>query len=291
MAGAVLAILIAVDAAWWLRDRFFNPNLRVTFLAVGEGDAAVVRFPGSKVMLIDAGESYGGYDNGERVVAPYLWSQKVLHVDYLVLSHPDSDHFGGFGYIASNFTPIEFWAPDIASKDQSYATTLIAMMEAHVGLVTIPPAERSMNIGGVDVQTVAEDQPVITTKHNNGSALVRLEYGKVGFLFTGDIEAAAEEQLVEQGIDLKATVLKVPHHGSKTSSSQAFIEAVHPEVAVISDGYRNHFHFPAPLVLQRYDIAGVRVFRTDLDGAVMTSSTPDHLEVRAFRGGHLFIEP
>jgi len=291
MAGAVLAILIAVDAAWWLRDRFFNPNLRVTFLAVGEGDAAIVRFPGSKVMLIDAGESYGGYDNGERVVAPYLWSQKVLHVDYLVLSHPDSDHFGGFGYIALNFGPEQFWAPSIASSDHSYAATLIAMMEAHVRFVTVPTAEKSTNIGGVQVLTVADNEPSTTTKHNNGSVLLRLGFGKVGFLFTGDIEAAAEEQFVQQGVNLKATVLKVPHHGSKTSSTETFIDAVHPAVAVISDGYQNRFHFPAPKVLERYDAAGVRVFRTDLDGAVMTSSTPDHLEVRAFRGGHLFIEP
>ena len=287
----LLVVLIAVDAAWWLRDRYFNPDLRVTFLSVGEGDAAVVRFPGSKVMLIDAGESYGGYDNGERVVAPYLWSRKILHVDYLVLSHPDADHFGGFGYIAANFSPREFWAPSIASKDQSYATTLIALMEAHVSFITILPVEHSTNIGGVEVRTVADNQPVAIARHNNASALLRLGFGKVGFLFTGDIEAAAEEQFVQQGIDLKATVLKVPHHGSKTSSSASFIAAVHPAVAVISDGYQNHFHFPALQVLERYNAAGVKVLRTDLDGAVMTRVTPDKVNVQSFRGDRLTVSP
>ena len=104
-----LAGVLVVDAGYWTYDRFFNPDLRVTFLSVGEGDGAVVRFPGSRVMLIDGGGSYGGFDAGERIVAPYLWSQKIMHVDYIALSHPDLDHFGGLDFIAMNFAPRAFW--------------------------------------------------------------------------------------------------------------------------------------------------------------------------------------
>jgi competence protein ComEC len=118
--ASILMIALGVDAGWWIRDRFFCPDLRVTFLAVGEGDEAVVRFPGSKVMVIDAGGAYPGYDLGERLVAPYLWSRKIMSVDYLALSHPDLDHFGGFDYLASNSHPGEFWNSPEASDDRSY---------------------------------------------------------------------------------------------------------------------------------------------------------------------------
>ena len=291
LAASLLVFLIGIDTAWWIRDRYFNPDLRVTFLAVGEGDAAVVRFPGSKVMLIDAGESYGGYDNGERVVAPYLWSQKVLHVDYLLLSHPDADHFGGFTYIASNFTPTEFWASSIPSADVSYAQMLIAMAQSNVRLVMVDSDPRRVKIVDVDVRTIVAIAPTGIAKHNNSSVLLRLAFGKASYLFTGDIEAAAETRLIEQGADLNATILKVPHHGSKTSSSEPFIDAVHPAVAVISDGYQNHFHFPAPQVLDRYHAAGVEVLRTDLDGAVITTATPDQIEVRSYRGERSSLVP
>ena len=108
-------MLLTIDAGCWTYDRFFNPDLRVTFLSVGEGDGAVVRFPGSRVMVIDAGGSYGGFDAGERIVAPYLWSQKIMHVDYIALSHPDLDHFGGLDFIAMNFAPRAFWTTGVLS--------------------------------------------------------------------------------------------------------------------------------------------------------------------------------
>ena len=116
----VLAVVLTVDVASWTYDRFFNPDLRVTFLSVGEGDGAVVRFPGSRVMLIDGGGSYGGFDAGERIVAPYLWSQKIMRVDYIALSHPDLDHFGGLDFIAMNFAPRAFWTTGVLSADASY---------------------------------------------------------------------------------------------------------------------------------------------------------------------------
>src|SRR5208282_4869684 len=200
VAASALALAIAVDAGWWLHSRFLDSHLRVTFLSVGEGDAAVVRFPGHRVMLIDAGGAYGGYDYGERAIAPYLWSQKIMHVDYLVLSHPDADHFGGFAYIAENFSPDEFWAPSIPSSDESYAATLIAMAQAHVQLRTLDPPGIELTIANVMIHTLAANPPSLAT-HNNGSAVLRLGFGKAAYLFTGDIEAPAENLLISEGVD------------------------------------------------------------------------------------------
>ncbi len=283
VSASAVALLLAIDAGWWCYERFLDPDLRVTFLSVGEGDAAVIHFPGRRVMLIDAGGAYRGYDNGERVIAPYLWSQKILQVDYLVLSHPDADHFGGFAYVASNFSPAEFWTPSIPSPDKSYAAMLIALMQAQVRLRTIDRSGPASTIAGVNIDAFVENAPR-KSPHNNGSMVLRLSFGKIAYLFSGDIEASTENALIAQGSNLRANVLKVPHHGSPTSSTPEFIEAVSPELAVISDGYQNRFHFPAPEIVRRYQDASIELFRTDLDGAVMTAATDERIRIRSFNG-------
>ncbi len=266
--GAALGLALIVDAGYWTYDRFLNPDLRITFLSVGEGDGAVVRFPGSRVMVIDAGTSYGGFDAGERIVAPYLWSQKILQIDYITLSHPDLDHFGGLDFIATNFAPQAFWRNGAESSDISYRRFIDDIARTKVPMVKVGRVAPIAEIGGVAIASLNGDVgPEVS--HNNSSMVLRLGFGDASILFTGDIEAAGERALLATRSDLRSTVLKVPHHGSATSSTAAFIAGVRPEVAVISDGYLNHFHFPSPLVLSRYRDAGVKVIRTDTDGAVM----------------------
>jgi competence protein ComEC len=283
---AAIAIALVADAGWWIHDRYFNPDLRVTFLSVGEGDSAVVRFPGGCVMLIDGGGTYPGYDYGERVVAPYLWSRKIMHVDYVALSHPDLDHFGGLTFIAENFSPREFWTISAPSTDRSYATMLQAMAQAKVRPRAINSSDPPIAIGGVMLRAL--NPPVRpgldAVARNNASMVLRLDFGVESFLFTGDIEAPAERAMVAAGEDLAATVLKVPHHGSATSSSARFVAAVDPRMAVISAGYRNRFHFPSPIVLARYRGEEALVMRTDLDGAVMADASRERMRIRAYRG-------
>src|SRR5208283_5404176 len=260
---------------------------------VGEGDGAVVRFPGSRVMVIDAGGSYGGFDAGERIVAPYLWSQKIMRVDYLALSHPDLDHFGGLDFIAMNFAPRAFWTTGVVSSDVSYARFIDDLSLA--GIPTVQVRERApvALIGGVAIVSL-NGKPDLARTHNNSSMVLRLIFGKVSILFTGDIESAGERALLTAGGDLRATILKVPHHGSATSSTALFISAVHPAAAVISDGYLNNFHFPSPAVVERYLASGSTLMRTDLDGAVIVNATPTRMTVQTFRnrrGGPIRIVP
>ena len=280
--AAALVLALIVDAASWTYDRFLNPDLRVTFLSVGEGDGAVVRFPGSRVMVIDAGGSYGGFDAGERIVAPYLWSQKIMHVDYIVLSHPDLDHFGGLGFIAMNFGPQAFWTNGVESADLSYGRFLEDIAQSKVPVVKVGRTAPIAEIGGVAISSLNGEEGA-EASHNNSSMVLRFSFGDASILFTGDIESAGERALIATRPDLHSTVLKVPHHGSATSSTPAFIAAVRPEAAVISDGYLNHFHFPSPVVLGRYRDAGVRVLRTDNDGAVMVDATRRGITIRAQR--------
>ena len=277
-----LAAVMTIDASYWTYDRFFDPDLRVTFLSVGEGDGAVVRFPGSHVMLIDGGGSYGGFDAGERIVAPYLWSQKIMRVDYIALSHPDLDHFGGLDFIAMNFAPRAFWTTGVSSLDVSYSRFVDDLEHARIPMVVVGNTAPVSSIGGVAISSL-NGAAAVARSHNNSSMVLRFSFGSTSILFTGDIESAGERALIKNRGELHATVLKVPHHGSASSSTTAFIAAVHPEAAVISDGYLNNFHFPAPAVVERYIEAGAILMRTDLDGAVMVDSVQNQMTVRTFR--------
>jgi len=275
--GAALALAaLAVDGGWWSYDRYLNPSLRVTFLSVGQGDGAVIRFPGSRVMLVDAGGSFSDeFDPGERLVAVYLWSHKIMHVDYLVLSHPELDHFGGFDFVARNFSPSEFWSIGVPSPDLKYEALLEVLAAAEVRLRLMDSHLPSQEIGGVTVDCINPD-PALAATRNDSSMMLMISFGPTRILFTGDVEARGEESALASGRDLRATVLKVPHHGSRTSSTPAFVAAVRPELAVMSLGYRNRYGFPEPAVVERYRQAGALVLRTDQCGAVTIEAGKRH---------------
>jgi competence protein ComEC len=267
--AAILAAVLVLDAGWWTYQRFLNAQLRVTFLSVGEGDAAVVRFPQGRVMLIDGGGAFSGsFDPGERIVAPYLWSHKIMHLDYVALSHPDRDHFGGLLFIVRNFAPAQFWTAGADSQDASYAELLGAVEASGARRQLCDSATRPLIVEGVIVRCIGPLHGTRELTHNNSSMVLRISYGRESLLFAGDVEAKGEHELVASRAELHATILKVPHHGSRTSSSADFIEAVHPQVAVISLGYLNRFDFPAAEVVRRYADKGIEVLRTDEDGAI-----------------------
>src|SRR5579872_7103554 len=279
---ASVALAIVIDAKWWLNDRYHDSDLRVTFLSVGEGDAAVVRFPGARVMVIDGGSAWQDFDLGERVVARYLWSQKIMQVDWIALSHPDQDHFGGLDFVARNFSPDEFWTVAAENHDATYERLLATMYEMKVPIRQVDRATPTKNIDGVRIEAL-NPRAMLTTSRNNASMVLRLDASGASFLFTGDLEAAGEAALLDSSPNLQSTILKVPHHGSRSSSSPAFVEASHPKLAVISLGYRNRFHFPAPEVVDRYRSQGARILRTDEDGAIEVDIGPNGDSMRSYR--------
>jgi competence protein ComEC len=265
----VLALLAVGDATWWYVDRYHRADLRITFLSVGQGDSAVVELPGADVMLIDGGGLGGdGFDVGERVVAPFLWSRKIAHVDYLVLSHPDWDHYGGLAFVAAQFSPREFWWNGTRATPPRLTELLEALMERGVPRVTLRRGDQR-TIGAVEAKVHSPPRQLDGLSDNDQSLVLGLSFGPTHVLFTGDIEMPGEADLVAASDGaLASAVLKVPHHGSHTSSSPPFIYAVAPTLAVVSDGFENRFHFPHPDVLRRYRASHCAVERTDLDGAV-----------------------
>ena len=300
-------IYLGLAALWWRRQRWLRrvavgavigwalialaglarpaERLRVAFLDVGQGDAAIVRFPDDRLMLIDGGPRYGDYDTGRAVVAPYLWNHGDRHVDYLVATHPQADHIGGQTSVLEKFSIGEVWHNGVNKSGVLAARWRSALSANGARQETVRAASEPIRIGGVAIDRLhpsaefVDRHPALTARGENDLALVlRLRYGEHQFLFTGDIEQAAERELVRAAAGrLPATVLKVAHHGSRTSSAPEFLSAVGPREAVVSVGARNPYRHPAPDVVARYDAAGIALLRTDQDGQVLYISDGETL--------------
>jgi len=273
-------ILITLFALPYV-ERGRGHRLRVTFISVGQGDASLIEFPKGSVMLIDGGGFRGGdngFDTGKNIIAPLLRYKKIGHVNYMVLSHAQQDHMGGLGYVADNFPVGKFWwngRGDLRGLGET-------LVRKGIPLIRLGMERKTFLIDGVRVGVL----PLYThseTGLNDSSLALRLTYGARSFLFTGDMEAPAEGFLSTLK-NIRANVLKAPHHGSDTSSTTGFLRAVRPDVVVISVGRWNRFGFPARQSLDHYAAAGARVLRTDRDGAVEVSTDGSDLEVKTFGG-------
>ncbi len=238
-------------------------TLRVVALDVGQGSAVLVEVRGRR-LLYDAGPSYGGdSDAGARVILPYLRSRGIDRVDAIVVSHADSDHSGGlpsllrglpFDWIAGSLPP--------AHPARASGKPFRDCVRGH-----------AWRWGEVDFEVLhpgPEKPRAVRSTTNASSCVLRIRAPAGTVLLTGDLEAAQERALVERfGVDgLRADLLLVPHHGSKTSSSAAFLAAVAPRHAIVQNGYRNRFRHPADRVVARYRAAGIELLRSDRDGAI-----------------------
>ncbi|MEA2627432.1 MAG: competence protein ComEC [Candidatus Binatota bacterium] len=280
-AAAALLLLLAVDVGAWLYERCADPTLRLRFLDVGQGDAIVVELPRGGVLLVDAGGfRMSSFDPGERVVAPYLWSRKVLRLQAIAATHGDWDHQGGLHFVAREFRPRALWTSD-AADEVGRLGRLEHIVRQGGGIVRRAGAGEVLWRRDDTVIECVHPGAASTLSGNDASLVLRLRIGRIGVLLTGDVEEPAERQLLHRGFG-RVAVLKVAHHGSLTSSSAAFVNAAAPSVAVISVGGGNPFGMPRAEVLARYRRRGTRVLRTDVDGAVLVESDGEGVRTRAF---------
>jgi competence protein ComEC len=259
----VICLYLAVPR---LSDKMF----RVTFLDAGQGDTSVVDLPDGKVMLVDG--STGKPDMGRRVVAPYLWSSGKNRIDYIVLSHPHPDHYGGLKYVLNNFDVGEIWISGrlIAGSEDFFNILNDKKVKYKVfqrGDILESDWYRIYVLHPYDEFNAASSRGEHSDQ-NNDSLVLKIETESASVLFTGDIEQESEGNLLYLGKWLKSDILKVPHHGSQTSSTEEFIRAVSPRIAVISVGRNNPFKHPHEKVLRRYHDDDIQLFRTDIHGAV-----------------------
>ncbi|MCA9609093.1 MAG: DNA internalization-related competence protein ComEC/Rec2 [Myxococcales bacterium] len=260
-------------------------RLRVTFLDVGQGDAALVDLPDGRLLAIDAGGAVGaGVDPGERAVVPLMRARRRRRVDVLVLSHPHPDHYGGLPAILDALEVGEIWDSGQARGETPDGP--VAALLANAGVPVREPPElcgRAHRFGAATVR-VRWPCPAFDAGWgpNENSLVLDLTFGARRFLFTGDVEAHAEAALVERlgAVD----VLKVAHHGSRTSSAAPLLEVLSPRVAVVSAGRSNRFGHPHPEVWERLRAASGCALRTDVNGGVIVESDGADLTVRPTRG-------
>jgi competence protein ComEC len=267
---AACALVLVASATWRVCARAWSQTVTATFLDVGQGDACVVELPHGRVMVVDGGGSFDPrFDPGRQVIAPFLWRRGIRRIDLVVLSHPHPDHANGLATLVDEFAVGEVWTNGQETKQPGTVALLAAAARRQVPL----GAPRAIELGGASIEPLwPYDEtgalaPDAARSENDNSLVIRLGWRGRSLLFAGDIEADGESALVARALAV-ADVVKVPHHGSKTSSTAAFVAATHPAVAVISVGERNRWGFPNPGVTARWRGAGARVMRTDRDGGV-----------------------
>ncbi|HEY7041413.1 MAG TPA: DNA internalization-related competence protein ComEC/Rec2 [Methylomirabilota bacterium] len=276
-----LAVVVAATSIWpWLRPT--EGLLRVTFLDVGQGDAALVELPDGPRLLVDGGP--GGarrFDVGERVLAPFLWNRPVGRLDAVALSHWDIDHSGGLAAVLRRFQVGEFWE---SGRAPSGAAETVAALTRSGAPRRVLTAGQRLWLGRAMV-TVLGPAPGPPVTANDQSLVLRLDWRGISLLLPGDLGAQGEAALLSRAGPLRALVLKVAHHGSRSSSGTPFLRAAQPLVAVVSVGARNPFRHPSLETLGRLEAAGTRVYRTDRDGAVLLETDGHVLRVTAWARG------
>lgn len=241
-----------------------DDRLEVHYIDVGQGDAILIKV-GEHAMLIDAGENNQG-DN----VTEYLESQNVKELEYVIGTHPDSDHIGGLDVVMDHYSCTTVIMPDVEADTKTYDDVISAMNRNHLS-VTDPEVGDVYSLGEAEFTIIAPNRDY-GDDTNNWSVGILLTFGENRFLFTGDAEASAEKDMISNGIDLSADVYKAAHHGSKTGSSEEFLDRVQPEYSVISCGADNEYGHPNAQTLNEFRMRGIKVFRTDEQGTIVAVS-------------------
>ncbi|MBI4842101.1 MAG: MBL fold metallo-hydrolase [candidate division NC10 bacterium] len=238
-------------------------------------------------MLVDVGGLPGGrFDIGARVVTPFLLHEWVGTLDVLALTHPQADHIAGAPAILRGFSIGEVWSVDAPGPSATFLWVQEYLRERRIPHRILSAGSPPVRWGDATIETLHPRSGTMriaqgaagaasSSRSNDASLVLRIGIGDQAALLTGDIEREGEAALLREGGVIRAQVLKVPHHGSRTSSAAAFLAAVRPEVALVSVGYRNRFNHPHLEVVERYRAQGIRLLRTDLNGALSVEMTPD----------------
>jgi len=283
---------------------FAKGRLRIDFLDVGQGDAALVTMPDGMTLLIDGGgrpsfradkRTAGDNDQmdapfvrdtrsiGERVVSEYLWWRGLDRVDYILATHADADHIDGLNDVARNFRVRTAFVARTPSRDPEYEVFSETLRAQHVPLSLIGAGdELSFETVSAGVVWPPLSPNSDAPSRNNESIVLALRFGARTILMTGDVEKAGEAAILRSGIELDAAVVKVPHHGSKTSSTPEFVLATHPLFAIISVGTRSQFGHPRPEVVERWRASGAQVLTTGKSGTITITTNGADLTIASF---------
>jgi competence protein ComEC len=285
-----VCIVLVFDFAFWNLKSLFQKNLSITFIDVGHGDSIFLEFPRGKRMLIDGGGLHEDrFDIGKNVIAPFLWNKKIRRIDLLVLTHPDPDHLKGLNFIASHFSVGQFWESGLRVNAEYYQRLEQIVSRRSIERLSMNENSPSQLMNGVQISFLNPSWKNISygghpnpSLLNNHSLVMMIQFKNIRILLTGDIEKEAEYRMLRQGYPLNADILKIPHHGSSSSSTPYFLQRVNPTYAVLSVGEHNIGRLPHPEVLKRYEELGAKIYRTDKQGAITVVTDGEKIEVKTF---------
>jgi competence protein ComEC len=271
-AAAFVWIAIAPQV---LARRFGDGDLHLTMIDVGQGDSMLMTLPNGRTILIDTGgvSLRGDFDIGDRVIGPALRARGLSRLDYLAITHGDPDHIGGAVSIVRDFKPAEIWYGTFVNNHEPTLALQQAAVRSRSAWRWLQRGDR-LDLGDVELRVHHPALPDWERQRvrNDDSLVIEVRYRRVSVLLTGDIGTDVEQMLLPSLDLLPTVVLKSPHHGSGTSSSAPFIEAIRPALVVIGVGRANPYGHPRPHVLERYRDVGARVLRTDRHGQIEIST-------------------
>lgn len=245
-------------------------DLKVYFIDVGQGDSTLLEY-NNHYMLIDAGDN-----SEEEFMVEYLNSKNVNVIDYLIGTHPHADHIGGMDAVIENFDIEKIYMPNVTTTTKTFEDVLDSIEEKNLS-ITEPVAGTEFMLDDIPIEILSPD--IEYDELNNNSIVLKLTYNNISFLFTGDAEELAEYNILNTGYNISSNVLKVGHHGSYTSTTDEFLNAINPQYVVISCGKNNRYGHPHKETLQKLKNSNREIFRTDEDGTIIFSTTGENLKV------------
>lgn len=276
--------LTAIAVLVWLPILGFGQpfdKLRVDFLDIGQGDAILIRAPENKQIIIDGGPS--GSSLIQQISKKLPFYDRTI--EGVILTHPDKDHIAGFVSLLQRYKVSFIIYTGLQRQLAQYFQILEIAKEKNIPLYIVQAGARVRLNDQIALDVLAPFENYFgkkVKKNNNTSIITRLTYGENSFLFTGDAEKEEERQLIASGQNIDSDVLKVGHHGSKSSNSEEFLKAVSPEISVIQVGKYNRYGHPAQEVLDRLQNIGSQIFRNDLDGNIEITSDGKELTIEKF---------
>ncbi len=261
-----------------------DKSMQLTFLDVGQGDAAHIRFPYGRTMLIDAGATNRQWDNGEKTILPFLKQSGNLRLTYLVASHAHDDHIGGMLSLLAEIKIDTLVLSAYPYHSKRFYDLQAACRDRNISMLVVGRGDRIDCDPSCRVYVLHPDSASLSaatlsgSECNNSSLVIKIQYGDNGVLFTGDLEKSVEPRVTMYGDFLESEILKVAHHGSNTSTSDEFLDNINPVIALIPVALKNKFRHPSPKTLERLTNHHIKVYRTSHTGAVMFRIYPEYIE-------------
>ncbi|HRY29747.1 MAG TPA: ComEC/Rec2 family competence protein [Elusimicrobiota bacterium] len=291
LAPSALFAAAEVEALFRRDAKAYDPQyaeMTVVFLDVGQGDSTFIKTPNGRTVLIDGGGTPAwsdlDFEPGREVVVPFLEERGVLKLDYVVISHPHGDHIAGLLEVFRRVPVKNLVDPALEAEEPEYSELLKLAKKNKTEYVVVGEGDLLPIDPALEVRVLSPPRDYVYPDLNNSSCVLRITYRNVSFLLTGDIEEDAENRLArEYKNKLRSQILKVPHHGSRTSTSLRFLDLVKPETGIVMVGRGNLFGHPHPQSLSRFRARNILLYRTDNDGNVTVRTDGLHYKVTTAR--------